>query len=965
MARVARLWLPLFTTTLLALAVLGAPAASADTETVGLGGWQVQSSAQATQAGDQISTPGFPTGSWLHVRPDDAGAVGTEVGALVQAGQCANVFFSDNMRTCFGYMDTVGPDTIKEFSVPWWFRTDFSAQPGPDRYTDLIVNGVVGQADVFVNGTEVATQDTVQGDYTRYTFDITKLVRPGANSLALEVYPNDPTTMFTLDNVDWTQIPPDNNTGIQFPIQLHTSGPLALSNAHVVQDDAPDLSTAALTVKADVTNHASTRQTGELFATVAAPNGKDIRVSRAVTVAPGGTRTFTFTPSDDPRLEIDHPSVWWPYSMGGQPLYGLRTALTQASAPPDTESETFGIRTITTRLIGPAPIAPDGSRQFLVNGVPFVFRAGGWSEDLFLRYSSGDTANQIAMIKNLGLNGIRTEGKQMPNDFYEQFDRAGILVDGGFQCCDAWQLQDSGLTSPQDFAVLGNSALTIGQNLRNHPSVMNFSWSDNNPTRKQESVSLKAFQRADFQDPLIASAEYKSSKQLGPSGEKEGPYDWVPPSYWYDREHYDPTDPTRTNVGGAWAFDSEASAGHTVPTLDSINRFLSPMEQAELWQNPDYNQYHANYEADLPNPMTNGGYSFGTLHDLDAAIKARYGPWSSLDQYVEEAQAQNYETQRAEFEAYIDHSTNAQAPSTGIVYWQLNKGWPTLLWDLYNHDFDQAGSYFGAKKANETLHVLYTYDDGTVSVDNLSGSAAHDLSVEAKVYSIGGKLLDDQTAGGISVGGQGVACDLIHPVVPATTAPPTPAQTYFVELLLTGARGDLVDRNVYWLSTQQDLVNWPATQGNPQATMTQYADLGQLQNLAGATVSVTAHTHPAPSTDSGGTNGAETNGAETNGAETNDTETDVTITNTSTKPTVAFFLRADVRRGSASGTPAQGDNEVLPIMWSDNDVTLWPGESETLRATYSSSALAGAAPVVSVFGWNVPTVDVPATAEGG
>ena len=102
-----------------------------------------------------------------------------------------------------------------------------------------------------------------------------------------------------------------------------------------------------------------------------------------------------------------------------------------------------------------------------------------------------------------------------------------------------------------------------------------------------------------------------------------------------------------------------------------------------------------------------------------------------------------------------------------------------------------------------------------------------------------------------------------------------------------------------------------------------------------------------------------------NPTRSNDTETNVTITNTSTKPTVAFFLRADVRRGSASGVPAPGDNELLPIMWSDNDVTLWTGESETLSATYASGELDGAAPVVSVSGWNVPTVDVPATAEGG
>ena len=75
---------------------------------------------------------------------------------------------------------------------------------------------------------------------------------------------------------------------------------------------------------------------------------------------------------------------------------------------------------------------------------------------------------------------------------------------------------------------------------------------------------------------------------------------------------------------------------------------------------------------------------------------------------------------------------------------------------------------------------------------------------------------------------------------------------------------------------------------------------------------------------------------------------------------MAFFLRADVRRGNAAGVPDAGDNEVLPVYWSANDITLWPGESETLRAAYRRSALRGASPVVSVFGWNVPAIDVPA-----
>jgi exo-1,4-beta-D-glucosaminidase len=109
----------------------------AGTTTIGLHGWQVQSTAPATswttgsgatQSGTQISARGFPAAGWLPVTPDDAGAVGTEVEALLQNGVCpddpglqpvnqrpdskASVFFSNNMQLCFGAPQTqVGADT--------------------------------------------------------------------------------------------------------------------------------------------------------------------------------------------------------------------------------------------------------------------------------------------------------------------------------------------------------------------------------------------------------------------------------------------------------------------------------------------------------------------------------------------------------------------------------------------------------------------------------------------------------------------------------------------------------------------------------------------------------------------------------------------------------------------------------------------------------------------------------------
>ena len=190
-------------------------------------------------------------------------------------------------------------------------------------------------------------------------------------------------------------------------------------------------------------------------------------------------------------------------------------------------------------MIGKAPIAPDGVRQYSVNGQPFVVRGGGFAPDLFLRYDSADVARQIALLKNMGLNVIRLEGHLPPDDFFQQMDAAGMLIDSGQQCCDFWE---SPGTAAATLSLLTLSARTIGENERDHPSVFTFSWSDNAPSASTEKAELAGFRAADFSQPIISSAEYNSSPQLGAAGEKEGPYDYVPPNYWYDTSHFDSGD---------------------------------------------------------------------------------------------------------------------------------------------------------------------------------------------------------------------------------------------------------------------------------------------------------------------------------------------------------------------------------------------------------------------------------------
>jgi exo-1,4-beta-D-glucosaminidase len=80
----------------------------------------------------------------------------------------------------------------------------------------------------------------------------------------------------------------------------------------------------------------------------------------------------------------------------------------------------------------------------------------------------------------------------------------------------------------------------------------------------------------------------------------------------------------------------------------------------------------------------------------------------------------------------------------------------------------------------------------------------------------------------------------------------------------------------------------------------------------------------------------------------------VTLTVPPSSKAVALFQHVSIKRSA-------GGEFMLPILWSDNDVTLWPGESLTLTARFATPG--AATPVVEVSGWNVPTLSVPVAVE--
>ncbi|WP_328995699.1 hypothetical protein OG394_13695 [Kribbella sp. NBC_01245] len=849
-----------------------------------INGFLLQTSAQISDDA-AVTKPGFPTGGWMPIGPRS-----TVFAGLLQNGRYPDPFFSTNMKN----VDRT------QFNVPWWYRAELQLESTTER-TYLDFSGVLSRADVWVNGTLVATKAQVAGAYTRHDLDITAHVRTGSNLVAFKVYPNDPNRDLTMGWIDWAQTPPDQNMGLVRDIVVRRSGPVALRGARVLTNLAmPSLNHADLTVKADVRNDSA-----NAVQTVVAGTVAGVPITQTVSLAAREKKTITFG-----AVGLDNPNVWWPAGMGGQHLYELSLTASVAGTTSDSARTNFGVRDVK------APLNSSGGRAYSVNGRPLLVRGGGWSPDLFLRWDAKYAEDKLKYVLDLGLNTVRLEGHIEPDDFFDMADRLGVLTMPGWECCDKWEGHVNGSESgdtwvAEDYVIAKASMVGEAARLRNHPSVISFHiGSDFPPDATIERNYLDALRAEDWPTPVIPVASNKSSPQLGSSGMKmNGPYDWVPPGYWYDKAH---------TSGGAYSFNSETSAGPDIPTMDTLQRMMTAAELDVLWKNPNASQYHRSSSS-----------TFGNLRIFGNALSGRYGAPTSLDDYVRKAQLAQYENVRAEFESHARNFTDSSNPSTGLIYWMLNSPWTSLHWQLFDAYLDQNGAYYGAKKANEPLHIQYSNDTKSVVVINQNHATANGLTATAKVYNTDGTQKFSQTQA-VSVPGDGGKTTAL--TLPAITGLTT---TYLVKLTLTDSTGQEVSRNVYWLSTQPDTIDWNKSQWYYTPTKT-YADLSGLKNLPAATISTQAST--------------------TNAAD-GTTTTTVTLQNTSTGTAPAFYVDAHI-----VGT---GGKPVLPIDWTDNAVSLWPGESTTIKATYRTSDLAGASPSVRVSGWNTGTQTVPGNGGGG
>jgi exo-1,4-beta-D-glucosaminidase len=804
-------------------------------------------------------------------------------------------YYGLNLKSIPGYQEgrwlAMSPDS--PFYPSWWWRVEFT--PLSDftgRHITLHIDGINYRANVWLNGKKIASEKEVIGMFRRFDFPVTGNIRFGEkNALAIEIIAPGklPQREYSTKQLEATTgwddhnpQPPDLNLGVWQDVRLTSSGRIRIIHPYVRTDlETPSLKCARLTVMAYLKNDSERGTSAEVEARI-----ENTRILSTVTLLPGETRLVKFSSGQFPELVINNPRVWWPNPVGRQEMYTLELTAKVNGETSDVASSRFGIRKAETY------INEEGWRGYRINGRNILIRGGAWmTPDMMLALTPKRYLALIKYAREANLNMLRLEGFSIreTDDFYDIADDLGVMV----------TQQIFGRSIPdEDLAVACIRDMML--RIRNHPSLVHFLGHDETfPTDSLDLAYRNLIEELEIDRSYQPhSGAFNVWERWNTGGTRTGTlelWQYAGPAHYYTHKW-----------DGAWGFAQSGGIGGVAASEESIRRMLPTEKLWPLWT--DAFSFHT---------VTQGGTYFNCLID---AMRKRYGKPADFADFVRTAHVMNYESARGMFEAYGRNKYSA----TGITAWKYNAAWPAAMtWQYIDWFLLPTGAYHGAKKANEELHVQYSYDDYSVWVVNSLYQAFSGLRVKAAVYNLDmSRMLEQEAA--VDVGEDGKTCAFIIKWPKGLT------KTYFLDLRLYDRNGSLITTNFYWLSTKCDRPGFKID-GVLPITPTFYPDLSGLRRLDPVELSVESR-------------------LEEGGLSADSRRVVVRLKNPS--QSLAFFTQAALTKG-------RGGLEVAPSFWSENDFALLPGEERRVYVDFYEEDLEGRNPVIRVGGWNIIKSESP------
>jgi hypothetical protein len=872
-----------------------------------IGRWHLRPAAGLAADGAQLSQPDYAERDWYA-----AVVPGTVLTTLIARG----VYPDPD----YGLNNLAIPDTLAR--QDYWYRSTFLAPADwRDRDPTITFNGINYAAEIWLNGCKVGA---IRGAFARGIFDLAGLLRPGRpNAVAVRVSPPphpgipheqsiiagpgenggmlalDGPTFIASEGWDWIPGIRDRNTGIWQDVELRATGGLRLADAQVVAHlPLPRTDSADLAIAVPVENRRDATVRAVLIAHI-----DTIDVRKEVTLPPG-TTTVLLDRAEFPQLHLINPRLWWPNGYGPQNLYTLNLEIDEGDRRSDSTTLRFGVRELTYELslfdhegrlrrVDVDPAADLGQRLVDVRHEAIKRTPRGWAASLT---EAGERSGAVRPAATESLSPylvIKVNG-------------VPIAARGG-----SWGMDDSrkriSRTRLEPYFKLHQQAnLNIIRNwLGQNTEEVFYDLADeygllvlNDFWESTQDFQLEA------QDPALFLANARdviSRYRNHPSialwfGRNEG----MPQPIINEglAELVDALDGTRYYTGSSNSINLQGSGPYNYRPPEQYFTELARGFSVEVGT-PSLSTLES-LRASIPAadrwPLSDTfayhDWHFGGNGDVASFMSAmarELGAASSLEDFERKAQLMDYVSYRAIFEGFAAH---LWTQNSGRLLWMTHPAWPSNTWQIYSSDYDTAAAYYAVKKACEPIHAQLDLPDYRLTVVNTTRSNQPHLTLRTRVLSLDDRTLAERV-------------DEIDAGANAAVTAPVPLDLQslldaeglvLVRLTVSDSSGAVSD-NVYW-------------QGRDEAS------LQGLNALAAQPVSAQASAH-------------------------GDGRTEVTLANRGTAPVLNAKITMLDRKGA----------RVLPVYYSDNYVSLMPGEARRIEVRCPRDGAPCAR--VALRGWNV------------
>ena len=827
-----------------------APQASADRLPLQGGAWRLQRASQVRERGETLSAPDYEPDGWL-----PATVPGTVLTSWFNAGAIPDQRYDDEQLQ------------ISEsfFLDDFWYHDTFELPADwAGKECLLHFDGINWKAEVFVNG---SLAGRIDGAFTRASFDVTTLLHPGRNALAVKIFKNDHPgivkeqdrrsadlnggvlgadnpTMHATIGWDWIPTVRGRNIGIWNDVFLSAhAGGVTIDDVFVDTDlPLPSTDYAELKPVVTLTNHAAQPR----LAAVALRYG-DTVISGEAALAPGERRDLAL-----PVTRLSHPELWWPAGYGAPHLYEVETAVLVDGVLSDSKKQFSGVREMSYTMDG-------GVLDFYINGRRLIGNGGNWGyPEINLNYRAREYDIAAAYHADMHFTMIRNwVGMTGDEEFWEACDRHGVMV---WQ--DFWLANPADGPEPDDEAMFLANAEDFLRKIRHHPCLALYCGrNEGNPPAALDAGLAALVSR------LHPGLQYIPHSAAGPvSG--NGPYRALPPAEYFALER------------GRDRFHSERGMPN-VPTRESLARMLGPdhcWPQDAVWGMHDYALESAQ-----------SAETFNTM------VEKAFGEPESLAQFSEWAQWINYDGYRAMYES-------RSAQRKGLLIWMSHACWPSMVWQTYDYYFAPTAAYFGAKKGSAPIRIQWNPQTAQVEEVNNNAGDRSGLTAYAAAYAPDGSLLAESSADLDAP--EDTTVPLPHILIPGLTRDlPGADGVLLLRLRLTQGEAELAD-NFYVFN--------PADPGNFRS----------LLSMPKAKVRLDYRFR----------------------REGEEWVADVSLENRSKTP--ALMLRLNL-------TGARSGEQILPVFYEDNWISLLPGERKVLIVRCAAADTRGERPSLQLSGFNL------------